>query len=250
MSKQFILFIAAIIGSIQAALAQLPIVHSHNDYHQAAPFFAAYVAGAKSIEVDVFYKDNNLFVAHERNEISAQRTFENLYVKPLLQLIKQGTAIHTISYLVDIKTDAIPAMKKLVEICAKYPNVFSANGGVKLYISGNRPTQQSYTTYPAYIYFDGRNPDEKTTDGGNRIGLISRNITDFTQWRGEGKLPEADSLALQNFIAACHAAKLPVRFWNTPDNTAVYKALIALKVDYLNTDNPFDAVWFLSTLNK
>lgn len=230
---------------------QQPIIHSHNDYRQDRPFYNAYEAGAKSIEVDVFLKGGDLYAAHTFAEIKKGRTFEKLYVEPLMQLLIDGKPINTVSYLVDIKTAAVPAMQMLVEQCNKHPEIFNATAnGVKLYISGNRPPQDTYKDYPAYIFFDGRDPKEKELPGGDRIGLISRNFSDFTNWRGKGNLPVIDSLQIFQFVAECHSQNLPVRFWNTPDNTAIYSTLLNLNVDFINTDKPADVAQYLQERKK
>jgi beta-lactamase superfamily II metal-dependent hydrolase len=228
----------------------VPKIHAHNDYHQDSPFFAAYQAGAQSIEVDLILKNNELFVAHGNEEIQANRTFEKLYVKPLYYLMQQGEFVNSIALLVDLKSEAIPTLLKVVEVCNKYPELFNKElHGVKLVISGNRPPQQNYSSYPDYVYFDGRNPKEKKERGGDKIKIISRDFSDFTMWRGKGSLPTTDSIKLNDFVSECHNQNTEVRFWNTPDEASVYKALLNIKVDYLNTDHPFELARFLDTLD-
>ena len=73
-------FLLILLAGFQIS-AQAPKVHSHNDYEQTVPFWYALGAGASSIEADVFFENNELLVAHDKNEISKERTFENLYLK-------------------------------------------------------------------------------------------------------------------------------------------------------------------------
>ena len=224
----------------QFASGQLPKIHSHNDYYQKAPFWLAYNAGASSIEIDVILKKDQLYIAHSESEIKPDATFESLYVKPLKQLSNLYEPIHQISYLVDIKTGASSTLKKLIEITEKYPLLFNNKpSGLKLIISGNRPDQKKYQDYPDYIYFDGRDASTCKDIGGDKIALISRNFSDFTSWKGEGKLSEVDSIKLQNFANECHLQKKQLRFWNTPDQLEVYQFLISIGVDFINTDHPF-----------
>jgi alkaline phosphatase len=81
-----LLFLVCVLGSFggyaqnKAAFA----VHSHNDYLQPVPFWDAFSAGCASIEVDVILQDGGLMVAHEKASIQAPRTFENLYLKPIV----------------------------------------------------------------------------------------------------------------------------------------------------------------------
>jgi alkaline phosphatase len=53
-------------------------IHSHNDYEQKVPFWTAYACGLNSIEVDVFLKNDSLFVTHSEEGIAPFNTIENL----------------------------------------------------------------------------------------------------------------------------------------------------------------------------
>ena len=48
--------------------------HSHNDYHQKYPLQSALLHGLRSVEVDVFPFDGELFVAHTRLELDESKT--------------------------------------------------------------------------------------------------------------------------------------------------------------------------------
>ena len=63
--------------------------HSHNDYVQAEPFASAIQHGMKSIEVDVFPRDGDLLVAHTVFGLDPAKRIGNMYIKPLLALIKR-----------------------------------------------------------------------------------------------------------------------------------------------------------------
>ena len=52
--------------------------HSHNDYHQKNPLQSALLHGLRSVEVDVFPFDGELFVAHTRLELDEKKTIENM----------------------------------------------------------------------------------------------------------------------------------------------------------------------------
>ena len=43
--------------------------HSHNDYENPIPFFTAYEQGFGSIEADIFYFNDSLFVGHTFGDI-------------------------------------------------------------------------------------------------------------------------------------------------------------------------------------
>lgn len=52
--------------------------HSHNDYHQKRPLQSAILHGLRSIEVDVFPIEGELFVAHTRLELDEKKTIDNM----------------------------------------------------------------------------------------------------------------------------------------------------------------------------
>jgi alkaline phosphatase len=83
-------------------------IHSHNDYRQIKPFWTAYENGLNSIEIDVFLKNNTLYVTHSESEINKKRTIESLYLTSLEKLISsQLYSINKLQILIDIKSDPI-----------------------------------------------------------------------------------------------------------------------------------------------
>ena len=89
MFRTLVLFVGFIIF-FQCKKAQNLIqlgLHSHNDYQQSIPFWTAYESGLNSIEVDVFLKNDSLYVTHSESEIIKDRTIESLYLTPLSKII-------------------------------------------------------------------------------------------------------------------------------------------------------------------
>ena len=58
-------------------------LHSHNDYEKPFPYWEAYNQGYGSIEADIFLKGNNLFIAHDTNQLKMVRTLDSFYLQPL-----------------------------------------------------------------------------------------------------------------------------------------------------------------------
>src|SRR3954466_10464855 len=87
--------------------------HSHNDYEQASPFYAAYEASFGSMEADIFLVNNELLVAHEQKELYLHRTLDSLYLQPLKAALEKNSgypyrdSTHPLQLLIDIKTDSI-----------------------------------------------------------------------------------------------------------------------------------------------
>ncbi|RFU35712.1 hypothetical protein B7463_g558, partial [Scytalidium lignicola] len=63
--------------------------HSHNDYWRSVPLYAAIHAGCTGAEADVWLIDDELYVGHRRVTLVSNRTLQNLYINPLLELIEK-----------------------------------------------------------------------------------------------------------------------------------------------------------------
>ncbi|KAI9745679.1 MAG: Altered inheritance of mitochondria protein 6 [Claussenomyces sp. TS43310] len=102
----------------------LPIpCHSHNDYWRTVPLFSALYAGCISIEADVWsFGTGILYVGHNTASLTANRTFQSLYINPLVEILERqnpstefyNDSTHGVfdtnhkqglTLLVDVKTD-------------------------------------------------------------------------------------------------------------------------------------------------
>lgn len=216
--------------------------HSHNDYEQAVPFYAAYKAGFGSIEADIFLRNDSLLVAHHAREITPQRTLETMYLKPLQEIIKknQGNVYadssQNLQLMIDIKTEAVATLSKLIQLLQQYPQLINAPS-LRIVISGNRPEPAVFTTYPTWIWFDGIVNKEYSSEALSRILMMSDNFKEYTSWNGTGTIPAEDWTKLQKAVANSHALKKKVRFWGAPDAENAWKQFMELQVDYINTDS-------------
>src|SRR4051812_47514251 len=134
--------------------------HSHNDYEQERPFYAAYEAGFGSMEADIFLVNNELLVAHEQKELSLHRTLDSLYLQPLKAALEKNSgypyrdSTHPLQLLIDIKTDSITTVNKLLQVLQPYPGIIH-NTAIQIVLTGNLPDQSLFSQYPSYILFDG-----------------------------------------------------------------------------------------------
>jgi alkaline phosphatase len=216
--------------------------HSHNDYEQQQPFWQAYRAGFGSIEADIFLVGDELFVAHTNSELATKkRKLDTLYLAPLLANVRRNhgsiypNKMQKLQLLVDIKTAAVPTLRKLVETIARYPELTKTET-LQFTISGNRPHADSFSSYPTFIMFDGEMGVAYSKEALNRVALMSAPLKKYTSWKGYGPLPVEDSLAITTVIDQCHKLRKPVRFWDAPDHRDAWKGLMHFRVDYLNTD--------------
>ncbi|KAF9774221.1 hypothetical protein IL306_007789 [Fusarium sp. DS 682] len=63
--------------------------HSHNDYWRTLPLFDAIAAGCPSVEADVWYKYDDLYVGHRQFQLHPNRTLRSLYINPLIDIIER-----------------------------------------------------------------------------------------------------------------------------------------------------------------
>ncbi|MEL1242110.1 alkaline phosphatase [Flavobacterium flavipallidum] len=226
-------------------------VHSHNDYNQGVPFWDAYANGATSIEADVFLQDNNLFVAHNQSDIEPKRTLEDLYLKPLTKALELGfKKDKELFLLIDLKTDAVPTLNRLIKILDSYPTLI-ADKHIKIIISGNRPNPNTYSKYPHYIYFDHQELDTPlTAENLDKVAMVSVDFKKYSVWNGKGRFTHEDYNRVKNVIAQGKSFHKPFRFWASPDGNSSWKALLDLGVDIINTDHPYDCVKYFGSLSQ
>jgi alkaline phosphatase len=215
--------------------------HSHNDYEQKRPFWAAYGEKFGSIEADIFLLNDSLFVAHDKIELMNRKTLIKYYLQPIESCLKKNTGFiygdtsKRLQILIDVKTDAIKTLDAFIQTLQKYPSLTN-NKTIIWVISGNRPEEKLFITYPPFIYFDGDVSKEYSSQALTRIKMLSADFGNFSLWNGKNSLPDSAHSLLQAAIVKIHHLNKPIRFWGAPDNAIAWTAFINLGVDYINTD--------------
>jgi alkaline phosphatase len=227
--------------------------HSHNDYEQSAPFWAAWQQQFGSIEADIWLVGGKVLIGHDREEIRSGRTLEEFYVKPLLACIEKNRGYpysdssRHLQILIDVKADSVATLAALIALLDKYPALEHCSC-LKWVISGNRPAPSLYTTYPPFIAFDGILHARYTPDELSRIAMMSDDLRHYTRWDSRTGIPDAGLDSLKQAITNSHALHLPVRLWDAPDFPGAWHQLIQLQVDYLNTDHIAELAAYLNSL--
>jgi alkaline phosphatase len=227
--------------------------HSHNDYEQPAPFWAAWQQQFGSIEADIWFVDGQVLVGHDREEIKSGRTLEEYYIKPLLACLGKNhghpyaDSLRRLQMLIDVKADSIATLAALVALLDKYPALEHCPC-LKWVISGSRPDPSLYTSYPPFIAFDGILHAQYTPAELSRIAMMSDDLRHYTHWDSRTGIPASGLDSLKQDISRSHALNLPVRLWDAPDFPAAWGQLIQLRVDYLNTDHIADLAAWLNSL--
>lgn len=252
LSISFFALLPLAVSAQNSAENPLSRAHSHNDYMQVAPFTLAYQHQFGSVEADVHFRNDTLFVAHDAKDMTADRTFDKLYLQQIIRQVtkNQGTIYkdknRVMTLLVDLKTTYKTTLPALVKALAPHGELLAPKGSVKVVLSGNTPPPAEFEQYPTYIFFDGRPGTSYTTAQAARLGMISQDFHKYSQWNGKGIPVERDRKALVDAISEAHAMGKPFRFWASPDNINAWKVLMNLGADYINTDHVAELGTFLS----
>lgn len=222
--------------------------HAHNDYEHERPLLDALAQGFTSVESDVYLRDGQLLVAHEASQIQPGRTLQSLYLEPLRQIAAHnGGRVYpdqSLTLYIDVKDDgeatyqAIDrALAPYADLLTRYENGQVTPGAVTVVISGNRVPATMQAQPLRYAGMDGRLSDLGSNAPASLIPIISDNWTKNFTRDGNGSFPAAEQQRLREIVAQAHASGQRVRFWATPENPAVWQALIDAGVDQINTDD-------------
>jgi len=251
-----------ITANIQAQvkpIAFLPNAHSHNDYTRNNPFNQAYGLGFGSIEVDLFLVDDELYVAHDRHDITKEKTFSKLYLEPILEAYKHSENGYLfpkngqLQLLIDPKTEGAPILDKLTKLLKPYRELFDSKNNpkaVKLVISGNRPKPSDFSKYDDIFYFDGNLNESYNPQELERIGLISASFSSISKWNGLGRLTDKDLKLVKSKVDSVHNIGKKIRFWAAPDTKTTWYEWQKIGIDFINTDKPFELSEFLINYPK
>lgn len=216
------------------------LIHSHNDYEQKQPFFAAYNLGFNSIEADLYIKDNELYVAHDWDKIMPENTFKHLYLEPLLAKIKDNKGFpypnkKPLQLLLDLKKDGKEILKLLNSQMSDYKKDLRH---VTISISGDMPPPNEFQNFDEIFHFDGRQELIYSENAFKRVSLVSASFMDFGKyWTGKTPLSDEVFQKINAFVEANHAKGKKVRIWATPNTTLGFETLKKLKVDFIGTDD-------------
>lgn len=238
----------------QFICSQLPSstqIHSHNDYLQEIPFWKAFDGKANSIEVDVFLRNDSLFVTHHESEIIPNKTIEALYLKPMETAFTSDTdGNRELQLLIDIKSEAKPTLDRLIIVLKQFGGL-TKNNAISLVISGNRPSPEEYVKYPEYIFFDHQSlEDLKDPELWKKVAVISLPFYKHSKWDGKSAISDIDYVEIKEIAAKAHVYNKPFRFWATPDTEIAWKTLAQLGIDFINTDKPSECAEYIETLKR
>lgn len=215
-----------------------PLIHAHNDYQKPEALSNALRNKVFSIEVDIYLSGGRLLVAHDKKELDTAKALDTMYLLPIIELFRQhkGTisadSAYTPILMIDIKENGEAVITELVNLLAPHRSVFdrSVNAkAVKVVISGDRSASHRWTSYPVYIYFDGRpyeTYDEATLQ---RVAFMSDSYFNYI-------IPKDSASRIEEVVKKVHGMGKLFRLWASPDNPASWKWQQQLGIDIINTD--------------
>jgi len=228
-----------------------------------------------SVEADVNLVNGTLFIGHENAALTPNRTFDSLYVQPLLKILNAqnpknaftvnqttpngvfDTASDTaLQLLVDVKTDGLETLPFILDALeplrsAGYLTTF-ANGmliksAVTVIGTGNSPLEQVKQLSPRDYFFDAPldqldDPSLNTIWDPTLSPIASTDYEVAVGWNGIGNVSKTQLANLTKFVSDAHSRGIKARFWDTPGwpinaRKNVWTLLMDNGADWLNADD-------------
>jgi glycerophosphoryl diester phosphodiesterase len=234
----------------------VPLIHAHahNDYMHQHPLFDALQHGFTSIEADIHLVNDDLLVAHDRVNVTSERTLKSLYLEPLKEIIEsQNGWVYgdstQITLLIDIKSEAESTYQRLHAQLEEYETIVTSfrdnkrhDKAVVIIVSGNRPLEYMQNQESRLAAYDGRISDLEKGYHPTLVPLISDRWSSQFDWKGNGVIPVEEEIKLLKILTQAHENGQRVRFWATPDYPSeerqrVWNTLYTSGVDLINTDD-------------
>ncbi|RPB01898.1 alkaline phosphatase [Choiromyces venosus 120613-1] len=245
-------------------------MHSHNDYWRDVPLYSAIANGAISVEADVWLYNETLYIGHDTSSLTESRTFESLYINPLVEILKKQNPTsrfvpsktrngvfdtstgQTLFLFVDLKTSgkqtwpavvkALAPLRALEYLSAIKDNVLIP-GPVTVIGTGSTPLDAVRPLSTRDYFFDG---PLQALDSQN----ITRSISPVASAQlsaavgeiGHEGLNATQREMVKMQVEAAHKKGIYVRYWDLPAwpvsvRNRVWKDLVRAGVDLLNVDD-------------
>lgn len=230
-----------------------PLVHAlaHADNRHRRPLRDALDAGFTALEIDVWVLCGRVFVGH-----SVPHPFRSLrrtYLQPLTDLVSETGCVlvdfdEPMLLLLDVKTSAGTARQAIEQELARHTGVVSCwrdghfvPGVVTVVLTGTA-MGRPHDAPRRWTATDGRLRASVPDVGAEVMPLRSDCWPELFTWTGNGPMPAAERVTLEDLVRQAHARGQRVRFWDTPDAPGpardnLWSTLLDAGVDYLNTDD-------------
>ncbi|KUJ22427.1 uncharacterized protein LY89DRAFT_680573 [Mollisia scopiformis] len=248
-------------------------IHSHNDYWRDVPFYSALSVGVISTEADVWLYNGTLHIGHEESALTNARTFESLYINPILSVLQRQNPANssfvtsktyngvfdtsggqTLYLFVDVKTDGEetwPYVVKALEPLRSAGYLSSTNGStftskpVTVIGTGNTPLNLVQPIASRDYFWDGPIPTLNSTFS-NITSLVSPIASaDFAAVFGNvigTSLNDTQLALLRAQVKTAHDKGIMLRYWDQPGwplstRNGLWRQLRSEGVDLINADD-------------
>ncbi|KAK5953483.1 hypothetical protein OHC33_005427 [Knufia fluminis] len=247
-------------------------IHSHNDYWRDVPFYSALSVGCVSVEADVWLYNETLHVGHEQAALTQSRTFDSLYIQPILSVLQRenptslfadekthngvfdASAGQTLYLFVDLKTDGAETFPYVIRALeplrsagylTSYNGTHITEGAVTVIGTGNTPLDQVAPVANRDYFYDANLALLSTTQQNITSDISPIASTQFSRYIGEINGTEFNSTqlaTLQDQLAVAKERGIGGRYWDTPawpvsKRNAVWSELTRAGVALLNADD-------------
>lgn len=224
--------------------------HAHNDYTHARPLFQALENGYTSIEIDVFLHKGKLIVSHIPVGLNHKKTLEELYLKPIQQVIAQnGGTVYKgfdtpLIFMIDFKTDGTKTYEQLKNVLKNYESLITVykydsvihQRAINILISGSSPLSSLLQEDSSVATLDGNIQGLTDKHAAKVCTRYSSAWESYLSWTGVGAMPANQRTKLDSLVATAHEMKKEIRFYHIPDKAKAWKILLDAKVDWINTN--------------
>lgn len=232
-----------------------------------------------STEADVWLINGTLYVGHERQALTEERTLESLYINPILDTLRRQNPVtpfsseptkngvfdaasdQTLYFFIDLKTggpETWPAVLAALEPLrqAGYLSTFDgktfASKPVTVVGTGNTPLWLVQSAVPRDAFYDA----PLATLGSSSSNITANDSpiasTDFEASFGEvrkQKFNDTQLETLRSQLQVAHDKGIKARYWNQPafpvgTRNAIWRTLWDEGVDFINTDDLAGAAAF------
>ncbi|KAG5735153.1 hypothetical protein E4T56_gene8391, partial [Termitomyces sp. T112] len=198
-------------------------------------------------EADVWIVDGQLLIGHEPAALTTDRTFDSLYIQPLVNILamqnpsdeftvnatspngvfdtSSGTPLQL---LVDMKTDGtetLPFVLKALEPLRKANYLTTAvQGNLIMGVftvvgTGNTPLEGIQALEPRDIFFDAplnELANSSTMWNASLAPLASVDYEAVVGWNGIQNITEEQRSTITSLVQTAHSLGIKARFWDTP----------------------------------
>ncbi|KAI9045388.1 uncharacterized protein KD926_008815 [Aspergillus affinis] len=243
---------AAIPSELQNVLKNTHGGSEYGDYWRDIPFYTGLSRGCVSTEADVWLYNGTLYVGHDESSLTEERTFESLYVRPMLEVLERQNpqtpfvtsptnngvfdtdTSQTMYFFVDLKTSgpktleavtaALQPLREKGYLTALKSNKTIAHGPITVIGTGNTPLNLIGPVADRDIFFDAPLDALDQPQYAGVTSLISP-IASTSFNRAVGALNSSDDNAilsedqldsLRSQIRTAKIRGIGARYWETP----------------------------------